>query len=200
MCTAQRNATYSCHLQPPLYPSSITPTVEHQVASGADLNDHGVSLWPSSSILINDLCPICQTEPLQLRANDGQLGRLDCGHLFCFACIKYWCCTQSTSCPTCNAHSSNLTRWQGNQKILEHVSLTSIDRRQKAYLTPDEMEEEAYRLSLCVVCGKHTFSFPRVSRACLLASNATRLVRSLIQGKTTTRVASSAICATNTVM
>lgn len=101
----------------------------------------------------DDRCVICCDEVLATRASEGQLGTLDCClHRFCFACIRQWLETTATVCPTCKAPVERLTR-RSSTEPLELIELVTADTRQRGYLAPDDMQAEAERLALCVVCG-----------------------------------------------
>merc|ERR1712023_99749 len=58
-------------------------------------------------------CAICLSTPTAK-------GKIDCGHVFCFACIKRWT-TVRTSCPLCKASFHSITKDCGTKWPVQPV-------------------------------------------------------------------------------
>lgn len=73
-------------------------------------------------------CGICQDEITE----DTKI--VECGHIFCFACISKWC-NVSNSCPLCQQRFLKLYRISG----AEHHHVEPVDKREENWM--EVMEE-----------------------------------------------------------
>jgi len=86
-------------------------------------------------------CPICIELVNVIR------GRLECSHVFCFACVEEWCKRES-SCPLCRHQVTSIVKLDANQSLVdgettplaprmrssfEYVSLTFVSLRDFSY-------------------------------------------------------------------
>ena len=76
---------------------------------GAD-SGGAAALAPSTA------CGICHEEDIPAASR----AEIDCGHTFCFDCLKQWCETQNT-CPTCRVRVESARRGAGGRRVtFEH--------------------------------------------------------------------------------
>lgn len=111
---------------------------------------------PSKKAVVEGIlgdCSICCCESLDVKMSEGQLGRLDCDHAFCFACIDAWTRQQSSSCPLCAKQSSELRRCS-DDGIVCKTPIRPTERRQRSYIASSDMASELDRLEICPACGR----------------------------------------------